>query len=136
MDDARRHRRVKKLLSEKLSLSTKLRLKRLVFAPVRWTLRLAARAYNFAGRVGESAEANGLDLRRAWDVRARPRAPQSEAFGASDFLFLARAASVQKHEGKRDEAGARAIKTSVVIPVFNKVEFTFPFLRPVSRECN
>src|SRR5436309_3300019 len=88
MDDARRHRRVKQLLSEKLSLSTKLRLKRLVFAPVRWTLRLAARAYNFAGRVGESAEANGLDVRRAWDVRARERAPHAVPWGASDFVFL------------------------------------------------
>ena len=135
---------MKKLLSEKLSLSTKLRLKRLVFAPVGWTLRLAARAYNFAGRVGESAEANGLDVRRAWDVRARPRAPQSEAFGASDFLFLARAAPVRKHEEKRDEAEGtaiktsvvRTIKTSVVIPVFNKVEFTFQCLRSLVRELN
>src|SRR5436305_1746521 len=129
---------------EKLSLSTKLRLKRLVFAPVRWTLRLAARAYNFAERVRESAEANGLDVRRAWDVRARARAPQSEAFGASDFLFLARAASLRKHEGKRDEADektiktsdVRTIKTSVVIPVFNKVEFTFQCLRSLVRELN
>src|SRR5205085_6220292 len=124
--------------------STKLRLKRLVFAPVRWTLRLAARAYNFAGRVGESAEANGLDVRRAWDVRARARAPQSEAFSASDFLFLARAASLRKHEGKRDEADektirtsdVRTIKTSVVIPVFNKVEFTFQCLRSLVRELD
>src|SRR5947209_19163815 len=121
-------------LREKLSLSTKLRLKRLVFAPVRWTLRLAARAYNFAERVLESAEANGLDLRRAWDVKRGARAPYTAHWGASDFLLLARAASVRKHEGETDEAGARAIKTSVVIPVFNKVEFTFQCLRSLLRE--
>ena len=127
---------MKQLLSEKLSLSTKLRLKRLVFAPVRWTLGFAARAYNFAGRVGESAEANGLDVRRAWDVRARERPPHAVPWGASDFLFLARAASARKREGEEDGAGAGTIKTSVVIPVFNKVEFTFQCLRSLVRELD
>src|SRR5438067_3516210 len=129
---------------EKLSLSTKLRLKRLVFAPVGWTLRLAARAYDFAERVRESAQANGLDVRRAWDVKRGARAPHAEGFGASDFLLLARAASFRKHEGGTDEADektirtsdVRTIKTSVVVPVFNKVEFTFQCLRSLVRELD
>jgi len=135
---------LKRLLSEKLSLSTKLRLKRLVFAPVGWTLRLAARAYDFAERVRESAEANGLDVRRAWDVKRGARAPHAEGFGASDLLLLARAASFRKHEGGTDEADektvrtsdVRTIKTSVVVPVFNKVEFTFQCLRSLVRELD
>jgi GT2 family glycosyltransferase/glycosyltransferase involved in cell wall biosynthesis len=124
---------MKERLSQKLPLSLKLRLKRLLFAPVGWTLRLAAHAYNFAGRVGESAEANGLDLRRAWDVKTRPRAPQPEPWGATDFLFLARAASGR---GLEDLSPNRSVNTSVIIPVFNKVEFTFQCLRSLLREVD
>ena len=124
---------MKHLLSEKLTLSQKLRLKRILFAPVGLALRLAARAYNFAGRVGERAEANGFDLRRAWDVRARPRAPHLPSWGASDFLFLARAASVKRMEELSPD---RIITTSIIIPVFNKVEFTFQCLRSLLREVD
>lgn len=123
---------MKERLREKLSLSSKLRLKRALFAPVVWGLRLAARAYNFAGRVAGSAEANGVDLRRAFDVKQRPRPPHAHAWGASDFLFLARAAS----EGAESLEPGRPITTSVIIPVFNKVEFTFQCLRSLLREVN
>ena len=81
---------MKERLREKLSLSSKLRLKRALFAPVVWGVRLAARVYHFAGRVAASAEANGVDLRRAFDVPQRPGPPHAQAWGASDFLFLAR----------------------------------------------
>lgn len=129
---ARNLSKVKETISEKLSLSTKLRLKRLVFAPVGWTLRLAARGYNFAGRVAESADANGFDLRRAWDVNVWPRpARDAEPWSASDFLFLMRAGR------KREELDPnRQINTSVIIPVFNKVEFTFQCLRSLLREID
>ncbi|HST53298.1 MAG TPA: glycosyltransferase [Pyrinomonadaceae bacterium] len=137
---------MKKLLSEKLPPSLKLRLKRVGFAPVSCLLRLGARAYNFAARLAESAEANGLDLRRAWDVPTWPRAPHSHPWGASDFLFLKRAArrsgGARFDEATVSEPGAasaktsRAIKTSIVIPVFNKVEFTFQCLRSLLREID
>jgi GT2 family glycosyltransferase len=125
---------MKERLRERLPLSLKLRLKRLVFGTLGAALRLGARAYNFAERVASSASANGLDLHQAWDVKMRPRPPLVEPWGATDFLFLARAASVQSREGRAGEAGERAIKTSVVIPVFNKVEFTFQCLRSLLRE--
>jgi GT2 family glycosyltransferase len=119
---------LRRLLSERLPLAWKLRLKRALFAPVGWALRIASRAYNFAARVRESADANGLDLGRAWDAPAAPRAPRAEPFGASDFLFLMRGG---------DEAGAAArVKTSIVIPVFNKIEFTFQCLRSLLREVD
>jgi GT2 family glycosyltransferase len=124
---------LKQHLREKLTLSQKLRLKRVLFAPVGWTLRLAARAYNFAERVGRSAAANGLDLHRAWDVQTRPRAPHLEPWGATDFLFLARAAS---GEGFEDLSPEASVNTSVIIPVFNKVEFTFQCLRSLLREVD
>lgn len=125
---------VKERLREKLSLRLKLRLKRLVFGTLGAALRLGARAYNFAERLGESATANGLDLRQAFDVKMRPRAPHVEPWGAADFLFLARTARGEKRE--KLDPGERAIKTSVVIPVFNKVEFTFQCLRSLLREVD
>ncbi|MDT7778283.1 MAG: hypothetical protein QOC99_795 [Acidobacteriota bacterium] len=131
---------MKERLSQKLPLSLKLRLKRMLFAPVGWTLRLAARAYNFAERVGRSAEANGFDLHRAWDVKTRPRAPQLQPWGATDFLFLARAASGRSLEGpntdREEPKPDRPFNTSVIIPVFNKVEFTFQCLRSLLREVD
>ncbi|HEX7312851.1 MAG TPA: glycosyltransferase [Pyrinomonadaceae bacterium] len=121
-----------KRLREKLSLSSKLRLKRALFAPVVWALRLAGRAYNFAGRVAGSAEAHGVDLRRAFDVKQRPGPTHAQTWGASDFLFLARAAT----EGPETLDPARAVTTSVIIPVFNKAEFTFQCLRSLLREVD
>lgn len=121
-----------KRLREKLSLSAKLRLKRALFAPLGWTLRLAGRAVNFAGRVAGSAEAHGVDLRRAFDVEQRPGPPHAQVWGASDFLFLARAGA----EGPETLDPARAVTTSVIIPVFNKAEFTFQCLRSLLREVD
>lgn len=125
---------MKERLRDKLSLGQKLRLKRAVLAPVGWALRLAARAYNFAERVGRSAEANGLDLRRAFDVQARPGAPYAQEWGASDFLFLARAARGEGAAAAPDPA--RPFTASVIIPVFNKAEFTFQCLRSLVREVD
>jgi GT2 family glycosyltransferase len=123
---------MKERLREKLSLSSKLRLKRALFAPVVWGLRLAARAYNFAERVGASAEAHGVDLRRAFDVGQRPGAPHAQVWGASDFLFLARAGA----EGPETHSPGRPVTASVIIPVFNQVEFTFQCLRSLVREVD
>ncbi|PYS79200.1 MAG: hypothetical protein DMF66_03590 [Acidobacteria bacterium] len=127
---------MKHTLREKLPLWLKLRLKRLVFGTLGAALRLGARAYNFAERLGESAAANGLDLRQAWDVKMRPRAPHVEPWGATDFLFLARAAAGRTGERRTGGDDGRTINTSVVIPVFNKVEFTFQCLRSLLREVN
>src|SRR5829696_6643939 len=123
---------MKERLREKLSLSSKLRLKRAAFAPVVWGLRLAARAYNFAERLAGSAEANGVDLRRAFDVKQRPGPPHTQAWGASDFLFLARATA----DGPETLDPGRPVTTSVIIPVFNKIEFTFQCLRSLLREVD
>ena len=82
---------MKRLLQERLSLSSKLRLKRAVFAPVVWAVRLAGRVYNFAVRLAGSAEANGVDLHRAFDVKLRPGPPRDlQPFGPLDFVLLGR----------------------------------------------
>jgi GT2 family glycosyltransferase len=124
---------MKERLRDRLTLANKLRLKRAVFAPVGWMLRLAARVYNFADRVRQSAEANGVDLRRAFDVKTRPGPSRSLDWGAADFLFFTRAASGANLE-RLDPA--RTVNSSVIIPVFNKVEFTFQCLRSLLREVD
>ncbi|MDT7689160.1 MAG: hypothetical protein QOE46_1919 [Acidobacteriota bacterium] len=124
---------MKERLRDRLTLAQKLRLKRAVFAPVGWALRLSARVYNFARRIARSAEANGLDLRRAFDVKTRPGPPHALGWGAADFLFLARTASGRSLEGLDP---ARPVNASVIIPVFNKSEFTFQCLRSLLREVD
>jgi GT2 family glycosyltransferase len=119
---------LRRFLLDRLSLAQKLWLKRAVFAPLTWALRLAARAHNFAGRLAESAAANGVDLGRAFDVKRRPGAPHVQPFGASDFLLLARAGENLNPE--------RPVKTSVIIPAFNKADFTFQCLRSLVREVD
>jgi GT2 family glycosyltransferase len=125
---------LKHLLTERLSLARKLRLKRAVFAPVGWAVGLAARVYNFAGRVARSAEANGFDLRRAFDVRPPHGAPYALPWGASDFLLLARAAAGGEPGEVLDPE--RPVRASVIIPVFNKAELTFQCLRSLVREVD
>ncbi|HEX8557382.1 MAG TPA: glycosyltransferase [Pyrinomonadaceae bacterium] len=122
-------------LRDRLTLAQKLRLKRVVYAPVGWALRAAARAYDFAVALGASAEANGLDLRRAFDVRLRPAAPRAQPFSASDFLFLTRAAAAAGAPLEAPDP-ARPVNVSVIIPVFNKAEFTFQCLRSLAREMD
>ena len=137
---------MRRLLSERLSLATKLRLKRALLAPVRWALGARAGAQKFAARARESAEAHGLDFDRALDTAAATRAPEVQPFGAADFLFLKRAADARKDDEVNAERNSeltssestaeRRVKTSIVIPVFNKVEFTFQCLRSLMREVD
>ena len=124
---------MKERLLDRLTLGQKLRLKRAVFAPLRWALRLAARTYNFAEWLAASAAANGVDLRRAFDVKLRPGPPHAHPFGTSDFISLARAASDSRLESLDPE---RPVTTSIIIPVFNKADFTFHCLRSLLREVN
>jgi GT2 family glycosyltransferase len=125
---------MKERLRDRLTLAQKLRLKRAVFAPVGWALRLAARAYDFAARLGESAAANGVDLRRAFDVKLRPGPAHAQPFGVSDFLFLSRRDPPAAPAEDLDPA--RVVNASVIIPVFNKAEFTFQCLRSLLREVD
>jgi GT2 family glycosyltransferase len=126
-----RSRRMKETFRESLPPSLKFRLKRAGVGAVHAVVRLAARAYNFADRVLLSARTHGLDLQKAWDVRGRPQAPPIQPWGASDFLFMLKAASgVERARGVAD----RNIRTSIIIPVYNKADFTFHCLRSLMRE--
>ena len=121
--------RAKEKLRGGLSPALKLSLKRLFVGSVAAALRAGAGVWNLARRVRLSAEAHGLDWHRAWDVPARPGPPLAEPWGAADFLFLLDALDGR---GPRPDP-ARAVRASVIIPVFNRVEYTFQCLRSLLR---
>jgi GT2 family glycosyltransferase len=98
-------------------------------------VRAAAVVYSLGRRVVDAAAERGLNVREAWDVPARPRAQSFEPppFGARDFLSLLDAAEGKRIATPRTESTPRA---SVIIPVFNKAEFTFQCLRALVAEVD
>ena len=127
--------RVKSRLKEDGSLSSKLLAKRLFVGAVRSVVRLAARAVNFSDRVLELAKTHGLDIHEAWNVKVRPDRTQTvrEAWSARDFLFVMDTVSGKKPVRRLSD---QSIRTSIIIPVFDKVEYTFQCLRSLMREVD
>jgi GT2 family glycosyltransferase len=119
-----------------LSLSSKLFLKRVYVRTVFWCVRLAAITYSFGRRIVETAALRGLNVREAWNVA--PRSTRDETFkpppfGVRDFLFLTDKIADKKIDAARIDRTPRA---SIIIPVFNKSEFTFQCLRSLVREVD
>ena len=127
-------RSLKERFGDSLSLSFKLRLKRVFVGAVAAALRLGvgARGSGFAGRVVALAVTHGLDFERARrDVY--PPAPLAGPPGATDFLSLLSAVSDRKPSGPLAD---RDVRASIIIPVFNKAEFTFQCLNSLVREVD
>ncbi|HKP73405.1 MAG TPA: glycosyltransferase, partial [Pyrinomonadaceae bacterium] len=76
---------------------------------------------------------HGLDIHEAWNVRRSPAPIPLRAWGAHDFLFL-----LDSLEGARADKSndGREPRVSIIIPVFNKVEYTFQALRSLLREID
>lgn len=144
---------VKRFIERRLSYAARLRGRRLFVNVVGALVRLCARAYDGGVRLIEIAESHGLDLQRAWDVRGRrlPKDPTPEcAFGPHDFLLLteellagrdaarrqtpAETLTNAARESNNSSGRGRRVRSSVIIPVFNKVEFTFQCLRSLLAE--
>lgn len=123
--------RAKKNFRERMPYSARLFGRRLFVNTVGALVRLSARVYNFGGRVVALAVTHGLDLHRAWDVKAAPRPPFAEQYGAHDFLLLMDAIS-----GRGDSAPApeRPIRTSIILLCHDEIELTFQCLRSLLRE--
>ncbi|HZG52647.1 MAG TPA: glycosyltransferase, partial [Pyrinomonadaceae bacterium] len=131
---------MKKRLQEKLPLPAKLLLKQLLVVTVGAGVKLVALGYNFGARLLSFAAKHGLDTHAAWNVAPRPQtlsAPAHTAqFGARDFLFLTDALSGARSSSAQAASERPAPRTSIVIPVFNRVEFTFQCLRSLLREID
>ncbi|MFN2597876.1 MAG: glycosyltransferase [Pyrinomonadaceae bacterium] len=126
---------MKEYLKENLTLSARLFWKRVFVRTVFWSVRAAAIIYGFGRRVVEAAAERGLNVREAWNVVPRPPRDSFEPtpFGVGDFLFLTNKLADARREAAEVD---RAPRASVVIPVFNKAEFTFQCLRSLAREVD
>jgi GT2 family glycosyltransferase/glycosyltransferase involved in cell wall biosynthesis len=124
---------VKERLQQRTPLSVKILAKRALVGTVGLGVRGAARVVGFGQYVLHLAVKHGLDLDEAWPTRpqAVPSvALQDDLWGAQDFLFLMDAARA------RTRAANAPVITSIIIPVFNKVEYTFQALRALLREVD
>jgi GT2 family glycosyltransferase/glycosyltransferase involved in cell wall biosynthesis len=125
-----------------LSLASKLFLKRVFVRTVFACVRLVAILYGAGRRVVEAAAARGLNVGEAWNVAPRlaPAEDFAPSFGVSDFLFLTDALAARKQDAPQNDDDARKLdrvpRASIIIPVFNKAEFTFQCLRSLVREIN
>jgi len=124
---------MKEKIRQRLPLSFKLLIKRLLVGSVAAPMRLGARVVRFAERVYLSAIAHGLDPHRVWDVKAAPRPPFVQQYGVADFLLLMNAIA-----GRKDGLPApdRPIRTSIILLCYNKIELTFQCLRSLLREVD
>jgi GT2 family glycosyltransferase len=114
-------------------LALKLFAKRTLVATVGAGVRLTARVVNFGRHVLHLAVKHGLDLDQAWPARpdAVPSAAlEQDIWGAHDFLLLMDAARA----ARADTAAPPAV--SIIIPVYNKVAYTFQCLRSLLREVD
>lgn len=130
---------MKKWLQDNLPFSLKLASKQLLVATVGALVRLAALGYNFGGRLLNFAAKHGLDLHKAWNVSCpQPSRPPAQlpAWSARDFLFLSDTLSAAHAAHGASGVQAQSPHTSIVIPVFNKVEFTFQCLRSLLYEID
>jgi GT2 family glycosyltransferase len=124
---------VKEKLSNRLPLSLKLLIKRLLVGSVATPIRLGARIVRLAERAHLSGVAHGLDLHREWDVKTVPRTTFVQQYGASDFLLLMDAIAGRKDRMPEPD---RAIRISIILLCYNKIEFTFQCLRSLLREVD
>ncbi len=125
--------RLKARLKTRAPLSLKILAKRALVGTVGACGRATARVAGFGAHVLHLAVKHGLDLDQAWPVR-RNAVPSvalpDELWGAQDFLLLMDAA--RAHTLAPDAP----IVTSIIIPVFNKVAYTFQALRSLLREVD
>jgi O-antigen biosynthesis protein len=120
-------------LKTRTPLALKILAKRVFVGAVGACVRLAARVVGFGDHVLHLAVKHGLDLDRAWPVRVHsvPAADlKDEALSAHDFLLLMDAMRA------RERAPDAHLLTSIIIPVFNKVDYTFQALRSLLREVD
>ena len=116
-----------------LTLRTKLLAKRMFVWAIGSILRTVAFGVNFTGRLIEFAKKHGLDMHRVWKVKTTSDPITIPPFNTADFLFLMRKIA---GKGKSDVKTESSPDCSIIIPVFNKAEYTFQCLRSLFREVD
>lgn len=113
--------------------SLKILMKRLIVRLVGSAIRIVGLFVKLADRLLDIAIKNGLDISQVWDIKARPVAAPLPPWSSHDFLLIMNAIS-----GRKDPAHSpgRPVRTSIIIPAFHKVEYTFQCLRSLMQEID
>lgn len=123
---------IKKLIKDYLPFSVRRQIGKFTVAGLRVFFRTSRSFFQFSNRVLRYTRRHGFDLQRELPppIAGLSNALESSAvlnpFGVSDFLLLT----------TREIAAPETIESSIVIPVFNKAEFTFQCLRSLFREVD
>lgn len=124
---------MKRQLWDALPFSAKLLLRRLLVGLVGSAVRFVTSFLRVADKLVGVAVKNGLDIEEARTWQTRRSAAPVQTFSSHDLLFLMNAVS----------GGQTAIHSSVdsphasiIIPVFDNVEYTFQCLRSLIQETN
>lgn len=125
--------RMRKQIQDKLPPSLKILMKRLIVGFVGSAIRIVGLFVKLGDRLFNIAVKNGLDINRVWNVKARPVAAPLQPWSSHDFLFIMNAISGRKNSAHSSD---RPVRTSIIIPVFNKVEYTFQCLRSLMQEID
>ncbi|MEO6049792.1 MAG: glycosyltransferase [Pyrinomonadaceae bacterium] len=116
-----------------LTVRTKLLAKRMFVWVFGSILRAVASGINFTGRLIDFAKKHGLDMHRVWNVKSKSDQITSPPFDTADFLFLMR--EIAGTRKGATETGSRPV-CSIIIPVFNKADYTFQCLRSLFRHVD
>lgn len=123
---------IKKMLKDKLPFAVKRQAGKLSVAVLRTLSRTTRTVFQFSAKVLKYSQRHGFDLERELPpaLANLSRASKSSAvlnpFGTSDFLLLT----------GQNVARTEPIESSIIIPVFNKADFTFQCLRALFREID
>src|SRR5437016_5097240 len=118
-------------LQEKLSLSTKLYLKILIADSAKFARAVISVPANFLRRVAGAAAARGIPVPQTWQGKVHRIDPPS--LSGADLIYAARKIAAAASARRRPAA---SIKTSIIIPVFNKAAFTWQCLRSLMNEID
>lgn len=122
-------------LKQKLKHRLRVRLfaKRVFVDSVRSVVRVAAYCYQKSKRLVDLAIDYGLDWHKVWDVNARPSPGLLPPVSLCDLPFQK---AQREHFVSKTARDLTQIRSSVIIPVFNKCEFTFQCLRSLLAEVD
>ena len=124
---------IKKTLKDYLPFSVKRRAGKTIVSVLRMFTRTSRTAFEFSAKVLKYSRKHGFDLERELPppLANLSKALSSSAvlnlFGVSDFLLLT---------DQNNAAPPETIEASIIIPVFNKAEYTFQCLRSLFREVD
>lgn len=121
--------RLRKKLQDNLSLSTKLSLKVAIAESAKLARVLLSAPLNFFYRVGGAVAARGIPVPQTWQSKVHRFDPPS--LSRADLVSAAQKIAAAASTNQRALA---SVKTSIIIPVFNRAAFTWQCLTSLLSE--